>query len=48
MPQHAMQVDPVISDNDGSVQGLQIHVITKHSNPTFNEQDYIEQSDGTF
>ena len=43
MPQHAMQVDPVISDNDGSVQGLQFHRTTKHSNATFNEQDFIEQ-----
>ncbi len=48
MPQHAMQVVPVISDNDGSVQGFQIHETTKHSNATFNEQDFIEQSDGSF
>ena len=43
-----MQVDPIISDNDGSVQGLHIHRTAKHSNATFNEQDFIEQSDGTF
>ena len=33
----------VISDNDGSVRGFQIHGTTKHSNATFNEQDFIEQ-----